>query len=223
MKEKASEHIIFDENSEPVTHGATDEPRPDPNSKGIKSPPWHEKHARAIDETDPSLYPMLYGQKGAKQAISLHPFQTLVSSLQQVFDCNRHIFKTITQVYNLAFYRGAFDLQYQYIIKQNISISAMSQYLLDHEKEFEEEREISRAIDFMKTEIDKFNQGYISEAKYLDREEEIIATFQTKKQQDLVRNVLHDLISNGEIQKSAHRLDMEKRRREAKRKNIKVI
>jgi hypothetical protein len=199
------------------------DPRPNPNSSHFKDPLWHIKHAQAIMDTDPALYPMLYGMKGQKKGISLHPFESVVADLHQVFDCNRNVFKTITQVFNVAFHRGARDMLFQYIVARKINISPMTKYYQDHEREFEEEAEIARALDAIREETDKLNKGVIDEEKFLDREEQIIALFRTKKQQNLVKNAIKNLLENGEIKKSAHRLDMERKRREAKAKKIHAV
>jgi hypothetical protein len=222
MKETGHTHAILNEEDEVKAI----KPRgksPKPNTKHINLPPWHKLHAEAIDNTDPALYPKLWEQKGMKGKISLTPFEALISDAHQIFDCNRDIFKNISQVYNLAFYRGMMDLQYQYVVRRGISISIMSKLLKDEEKQIDEENEVGRAIEYIKDCVDRLQKGWITEEEYLKKESNLISIFQPQRLADKVRGAINNLFENGEEGKSIRRLDMRKRREEAKRKNITVI
>lgn len=195
-----------------------------PKTRHNKCQPWHELHRKAIDKTDPKLYPNLYETKGKKGKISLAPFESLLSDAEQILNLNKHYFKNISHVYNLAFYRGMMDLQYQFVVKKGQKAATiMSDFLRENEREAEIENEISRALGYISGEVDKVKKKLISTENYLKKEKNLLKRFQENGLGERLASAIDQLFTDGEEAKSSHRISAARSRAKAKEANIKVL
>jgi hypothetical protein len=220
MKYTGRKHATYENNQE---INQTEDSKT-PKTRHNKCQPWHEKHRKAIDETDPASYPNLYETSGKKGKISLTPFESLISDAKQIFNLNPDYFKNTAHVHNLAYYRGMMDLQYQFVVKKHGKpLTTMSQYLKETEHEREQENEIGRALEIIKEYVDKFNKGIITESMYEEKELNLIKIFEKIGLGNRLKTAIDNLFNEGEIQKSRDRLAIKRKRDDAKSKNIKVL
>lgn len=209
-----------DEQTDPIEQAESQQPK----TRHNKCQPWHELHRKAIDKTDPKLYPNLYETKGKKGKISLAPFESLLSDAEQALNLNKDYFKNISHVYNLAFYRGMMDIQYQFVVKKGHKPSTiMSDFLRENERESEVENEILRALEYISREIDKVKKKLISTENYLKKEKSLIKKFEDNGLGERLRAAIDQLFADGEETKSSHRISAARSRAKAKEANIKVL
>lgn len=195
-----------------------------PKTRHNKCQPWHELHRKAIDKTDPKLYPALYELKGKKGKISLSPLESLQSDAEQIFNLNRNYFKNISHVHALAHYRGMVDLQYQFVVKKtNKPKTIISEFLEETELEREIDSEIERALFIISTEVDKVKKKVKSNDSYLKIEQKLLHKFDKVGLGDRLRSAIDELFESGENGKSANRVRVARHREKAKSLDIKVL
>ena len=195
-----------------------------PKTRHNKCQPWHKLHRKAIDNTDPNLYPALYEIKGKKTKISLAPLESLQSDAEQIYNLNRNYFKNISHVHALAHYRGMADLQYQFVVKKGGKArTIVSEFLAETELEREIDSEIERALAIISAEVDKVKKRVNSRDSYLKIEQKLLHKFEKVGLGERLRSAIDELFENGEEDKSANRVRVSRHREKAKALNIKVL